>query len=356
MYLCCVVNMSRFEIGDRTIGDGEPVFIIAEAGVNHNGDMNLARKLIDAATEAGVDAVKFQTFKAENLATRGAKMADYQKAQVNGPKSQYEMIKSLELDYSCFVELKEYSDEKGILFLSTPHTSDAAGFLDSLVPAHKIGSGDLTNLPFLKMVARYGKPIILSTGMGNLEEVQEAVNAILTEGNKQLVLLHCVTSYPAEIKKLNLRAMETMHEVFDLPVGFSDHTIGVLASVAAVALGACVIEKHFTLDKGLPGPDHQASLEPRDLAQLVASIRAIEAALGDGLKRPTTEEEQMKQIVRKSLVAAESIPRGSEISREVISIKRPGSGIAPKELDSVVGRIALVDIEKDTLLTWEMFE
>ncbi len=228
--------MLKLEIGDRTVGNGKPGLIIAEAGVNHNGDLGLAKQLVDVATGAGVDAVKFQTFKAADLVTKGADMAEYQKGQGKGPKSQYDMVEGLELDYSCFLELKNYCHKNGILFLSTPHTSDAAEFLNPLVPAHKIGSGDLTNIPFLRMVARYGKPIILSTGMGDLQEVRDAVNAIRKEGNDQIILLHCVTSYPADIEDLNLRAMRTMHEALDLPVGFSDHTMGLLASIAAVAL------------------------------------------------------------------------------------------------------------------------
>ncbi|MHA2211451.1 MAG: N-acetylneuraminate synthase, partial [Candidatus Thorarchaeota archaeon] len=318
------------EIGGCTVGEDRPVFIIAEAGVNHNGDFQLAKKLVDVAYDAGVDAVKFQTFKTENVITRTAKMADYQKEQVHDADSQFEMAKKLELDYGDFVELKEYCDNKGILFLSTPHSPDAVDFLDALVPAYKIGSGDLTNLPFLEQVARFDKPIILSTGMATMNEVTEAVDAIVHAGNDKIVLLHCVTSYPADIEDVNLKAIDTLRRTFSLPVGYSDHTSGLTATIAAVSFGACVIEKHFTLSKDLAGPDHKASLEPVELQELVKTIRALEKALGDGVKKPTPAERAIMEVVRKSVVAKVSIPKGTRITEEMITVKRPGHGIAPK--------------------------
>jgi sialic acid synthase SpsE len=262
----------------------------------------------------------------------------------------------LELSYDSFVELKEYCDDKGVLFLSTPHTADAAEFLDSLIPAYKIGSGDLTNLPFLKAVSFTGKPIFLSTGMSDLEEVREAVHAIQAVGKSELLLLHCLTNYPAEIREQNLRAMHTLRQEFSLPVGFSDHTMGITASIAAVAMGACMIEKHFTADRNLPGPDHKASLEPKQLRELVEAIRNIEAAMGTGVKEPTAEEVKIRAIARKSLVSIADIPKGTTISKDMIDIKRPGDGIAPKHYDEVVGKKAAVDIVEDTVLSWGMIE
>ncbi|MFW9767179.1 MAG: N-acetylneuraminate synthase [Candidatus Thorarchaeota archaeon] len=344
------------KFGNRRIGDGEPVFIIAEAGVNHNGDLRIAKKLVDDAAASGVDAVKFQTFKTENLTTKEAAMAEYQKDQAREHDSQFDMIKRLELSYDSFVELKEYCDEKGILFLSTPHSADAIDFLDSIMPAYKIGSGDLTNLPFLKLVASKGKPIFLSTGMSSLREVREAVQAIQEAGGSELLLLHCLTNYPSDIRDSNLRAMDTLKREFNLPVGFSDHTMGIIASVAAVAMGACMIEKHFTTDRNLPGPDHKASLEPNQLRELVDSIRNIEAALGTGIKEPTKEEIKIREIARKSLVSITLIPEGAIITREMIDIKRPGIGIAPKHLEDVVGKRAIKEIQEDSMLTWDMIE
>ncbi|MHA2425491.1 MAG: N-acetylneuraminate synthase [Candidatus Thorarchaeota archaeon] len=346
----------KIQIGGLTIGEGEPVFIIAEAGVNHNGDIKLAKKLIDAAVDAGVDAVKFQTFKTENLTTRDAGMAKYQVDNIGETSSQYEMIQKLELSFEAFTELKQYCDSKDILFLSTPHTHDAMTFLDSLVPAFKIGSGDLTNLPFLRDLADLKKPLILSTGMSTLDEVQEAVSAVLDSGNKALILLHCVTNYPADIEDMNLKAMETLRNEFNLIVGFSDHSEGHVASVAAVALGALVLEKHFTLDKDLPGPDHKASLDPTQLKAYVTAIRKTEASLGDGVKKPAPCEVSIKEVARKSLVASTDIVAGTKIEESMVCIKRPGNGIAPKYLDRLVGKRAKVDITSDTLLTWEMFE
>jgi N,N'-diacetyllegionaminate synthase len=347
---------NKIKVGSKYIGREEPVYIIAEAGVNHNGDLRLAKQLVDAAKKSGVDAVKFQTYKTDDLVTSKAEMAAYQKKQLKDRTSQYELLKSLELDFDDFVELKDHCDKKRIQFLSTPHSPSAVDFLDPLLPVFKIASGDLTNLPFLELVASYDKPIIMSTGMGTLEEVEEAMSTIRNKGNNQIVLLHCVTNYPAPLETLNLRAMLTLKDAFGVPVGFSDHTIGLAASIAAVSLGACVIEKHFTLDKNLPGPDHKASLEPRELADLVRVLRSVKDALGDGIKKPTEPEMEIRKVARKSLVAKMDIQQGSTITEAMIEIKRPGIGIAPKHLKNIIGKKASRDIEKDELLAEAMFE
>ncbi|MFX1318095.1 MAG: N-acetylneuraminate synthase [Promethearchaeota archaeon] len=346
----------RIKVGTKYIGKAEPVYIIAEAGVNHNGDFKLAKQLVDSAKEIGADAVKFQTFKADDLVTSKAEMADYQKRHLKDGASQYEMIKRLELDYDDFRKLKKYCDEKGIQFLSTPHSPSAVGFLDPLVPVFKIASGDLTNLPFLELVASCNKAIILSTGMATLDEVSEAVHVIRDKGVNQLVLMHCVSNYPASLETINLRAMLSLQKAFGVLVGYSDHTIGFEASVAAVALGACVIEKHFTLDNSLPGPDHKASMEPRQFAKLVRILRGIEKALGDGVKKPTESEMKNREVARKSLIARMDIPKGSTITDKMIEIKRPGTGIKPKHLKDVLGKKAKITIKREQILNWEMLE
>lgn len=342
------------EFDGRKIGKDQPVFIIAEAGVNHNGDIELAKQLVDKALKAGADAVKFQTFKVEDLVTKETEMADYQKENIGEKKSQYDMIREVELDNEDFEELKRYCDDKGILFLSTPHTLEAADILESLVPIYKVGSGDLTNLPFLENLAGKRKPIILSTGMGTLGEVEEAVECIRKIGNEELILLHCVTDYPVSIEDVNLRAMLTLRGSFKTIVGYSDHTLGITAPIAAVSMGASVIEKHFTLDKGMKGPDHKASLEPEEFEEMVDKIRELEKGLGDGIKRPTENEEKIKQVARKSIVAKEKISEGSVIDEDMLEIKRPGTGIKPKHLEKLIGKKVNCDIKKDELITWDM--
>jgi len=345
--------MKRVRIGDRFVGDGEPCFIIAEAGVNHNGDIELAKKLIDVAKEAGADAVKFQTFKAENVVIKHTPKADYQVENTKSNESQYDMLKKLELSEDEFRELYRYAKNKGIMFLSTPFDFESVDFLEELgVPAFKISSTDLTNLPFLEYIAEKGKPIILSTGMGTLGEIEEAVSAIKNAGNENIILLHCITSYPAKIESLNLRVIKTLKEAFKLPVGFSDHSLGIYAPIAAVALGAVVIEKHFTLDKNLPGPDHKASLNPEELREMIRGIRLIEKALGDGIKRPTSEEMKIKKVARRSIVAKVNIPRGAIITKEMIAFKRPGIGLPPKYYNEVIGKKARRDIKADELIHW----
>ena len=339
--------------------DTSKVFIIAEVGVNHNGDLALACKLVDAAVEAGADAVKFQTFKAENVASRIAEKAKYQKKTTDEAESQFEMIKKLELSFEDFVKIKDYCDKKNIIFLSTPFDYESVDFLENLVPLYKIGSGEITNLPFLEHIAKKGKPIILSTGMSTFGEVEEAVNLILpilTSHVSPLILLHCVTNYPAKYEDVNLKAMLTLKEAFKLPVGYSDHTLGIEVPVAAVALGARVIEKHLTLDKNLPGPDHKASLGPQELKAMIKAIRNIEKSLGNGIKAPTQSEYEAMKVVRRSLVATRDIRAGEVVRESDIVIKRPGIGIPPKFKEIIIGMRPTRDIKKDRPFNWEDFK
>lgn len=346
--------MKKIKIGNKLIGEKEPCFIIAEAGVNHNGNFDLAKKLINVAKKAGVDAVKFQTFKSEEIVTLDASQAKYQVENTGKRESQYTMLKRLELSYSNFRELKEYCDKEKIIFLSTPHScKEDVDLVAELSPAIKIGSGDLTNLSILKYIAGKNLPIILSTGMGNLEEIKEAVDVILSF-NQELILLHCTTNYPTPFNQVNLKAMLTMAKEFNLPVGYSDHTEGINVSLAAVALGARVIEKHFTLDKNLPGPDHKASLEPKELEEMVKAIRNTERALGNGIKGPTRSEKKVRRVVRKSVIAKVNIPEGTKITKNMLIIKRPGTGIKPKYVSKVIGRRAEKNIKKDELITWDI--
>jgi len=347
----------KIKIEDKLIGEEEHCFIIAEAGVNHNGNVELAKKLIDTAKDAGADAVKFQTFKAENVVIKNAEKTEYQKETTGAEESQYDMIKKLELTEYDFKELADYAKKRGILFLSSPFDKGSVDLLDGMnVPAFKIASGEITNFPLLRYIASKGKPIILSTGMSTLGEVEEALNVIGSEGVEDVILLHCVSNYPARIEDVNLRAMETLKQAFKLPVGFSDHTLGITASIAAVALGACVIEKHFTLDRNLPGPDHKASLEPDELKEMVKAIRDIEKALGNGIKRPAKDEEEIKKVARRSIVAKVDIPEGAIITENMLGVKRPGTGIAPKYIDRIVGRKAKENIRNDELVTREIIE
>ncbi|MCJ7791209.1 MAG: N-acetylneuraminate synthase [Dehalococcoidia bacterium] len=346
--------MAEVKIGNKWIGDNKPCFIIAEAGVNHNGDVNLAKRLIDVAKRAGADAVKFQTFRAENVVTANAGKANYQKETTGNGESQLEMLKKLELAERDFGELFTYSREKGVIFLSSPFDKESADLLDELgVPAFKIASGEITNFPLLKHVARKKKLIILSTGMSTLGEIEEALGVLRKEGAEEIILLHCVSCYPAASEDINLRAMDTLRRAFKLPVGLSDHTLGIAIPIAAVALGACVIEKHFTLDRYFPGPDHRVSLEPGELKHMVKAIRDVEKALGDGVKKPAEEEKENKELVRRSLVAKVDIAEGTMLAEEMLDIKRPAGGIEPKYIGLVVGRRAKKDIAKDSLIMWE---
>lgn len=326
------------------------VYIIAEAGVNHNGSFDLACKLVDAAKSAGVDCIKFQTFKSKNLVSHTAQKADYQK-NTTGDGSQVDMLKKLELSYDEFIALKKYCDKVGITFLSTPFDFDSIDFLNSIdMPFWKIPSGEITNLPYLLALARTGKPVVMSTGMCEMEEIEAAIKVLRENGIKDIKLLHCNTEYPTPFEDVNLRAMQTMRDAFGLEVGYSDHTKGIEVPVAAVAMGASVIEKHFTLDRNMEGPDHKASLEPGELAAMVSSIRHIEKALGNGDKTPSPSEQKNISIARKSIVAKKLIKAGDEFTEENITVKRPGSGISPMKWFEVLGTKATRDFQEDELI------
>lgn len=343
--------MTVIKIGNKIIGKNQPCLIIAEAGVNHNGDVNLAKKLIDIAAEAGADAVKFQTFKAETLVTVDAEKAGYQQ-ETTGSGTQFEMLKKLELRESDYKELSRYAANRCIMFLSTPFDTGSVDLLDDLgVPAFKIPSGEINNFPLLKHIAAKQKPVILSTGMSLLQEVAEAVKFLRKEGTDNIALLHCVTSYPAAIEDTNLKAIESMRKRFKLPVGLSDHTTGIYVAVAAVALGSCIIEKHFTIDKNMPGPDHRASLEPSELKELVKAIRDITKAMGDGIKRPAAAEDSIKKVARRSLIAKTDIPAGTVITGDMLDIKRPGTGIEPNNIHKVIGRKTVETIKSGEVIT-----
>lgn len=333
-----------------------PTFVIAEAGVNHNGSLEMAMKLVDTASEAGADAVKFQTFKADNLLSKNAPKAKYQLQTTDNKESQHEMLRKLELSEDEFEELFAYCKSKNICFISTPFDGPSVDFLEELgVEIYKIASSEITNLPLLEQIAKKGKSIILSTGMSTLAEVAMAVE-VIEEHNPDLSLLHCVSNYPADYEDVNLNVIKTLKSAFaPITIGYSDHTKGIEAVLAAVAMGATIVEKHFTLDKGLEGPDHRASLEPEELAQMVKSIRVVEQCLGTSRKIRTKNEESPAQTMRKSLVAAEDLSAGSVLSRKHIDIKRPGTGIPPSRLDDLIGLVVQADIKKDELLSWDLF-
>jgi len=349
--------ITEININGRKIGMGHPCFIVAEAGVNHNGRIEIAKRLVDVAASAGADAVKFQTFRSEDLAVPGAPKANYQMQTTGKNESQLEMLKKLELPLWAFQELRDYCHQKRILFMSTPFDEVCADFLDEMgMEVFKIPSGELTNAFFVAHVAGKEKPMIVSTGMATLDEVEAAVQTILDAGNSKFVLLHCVSNYPANPEDANLRAMETMRKFFKTPIGFSDHTQGIDVALAAVALGACVVEKHFTLDRRMSGPDHQASLEPDELKKLIKAIRTIEKAMGHGLKQPCEAEADTARAARRSLVAKRDISKGSRLALEWVAIKRPGTGLAPAMLPRLVGLQVKTDIPAGTFLTLEMFE
>ena len=327
------------------------VYIIAEAGVNHNGSFALACKLVDAAKEAGADCIKFQTFKAKNLVSRTAKKAEYQK-KMTGDSSQQDMLKKLELSFDEFLQLKCYCKKVGICFLSTPFDFDSIAFLNFIdMPFWKVPSGEVTNLPYLLALAKTGKPVVMSTGMCNMEEIREAIHVLKTNGIKEIKLLHCNTEYPTPFEDVNLKAMQTMHETFHLEVGYSDHTKGIEVPIAAVALGATIIEKHFTLDRNMEGPDHKASLEPDELAAMVSAIRNIEKSLGIGIKEPSSSEKKNIAVARKSIVAKTKIKAGDVFTEENITVKRPGTGISPMKWFEVIGIKAVRDFDEDELIT-----
>lgn len=328
--------------------------IIAEAGVNHNGDMALAKELIAAAAAAGADLVKFQTFIAANIISRNAPKAEYQKGTTDPQESQQEMVRKLELTRENHLELIAECEKQGIGFFSTAFDKDSIDLLEELGGADviKVPSGELTNLPYLRYLTRHGKHVLLSTGMANLGEIEAAINVVEQVGTPRdkITVLHCTTEYPTPMEDVNLRAMVNIGKAFGVSVGYSDHTPGIEVPIAAVALGATVIEKHFTLDRNLPGPDHRASLEPHELKAMVQGIRNIEKALGDGIKRPSPSELKNKPIARKSLVAARPIKAGEPFSEENLMAKRPGTGISPMQWDEVIGRTAPRDFSEDELI------
>jgi N,N'-diacetyllegionaminate synthase len=325
------------------------VYIIAEAGVNHNGDKNLALRLCDAAKAAGVDAVKFQTWKTEKIVTKSAALAEYQENNISDKgASQFEMLKQLELSYNEFVEVRDYCNQIGIQFLSTPDTEEDMDFLLSLgLPVLKIGSGEVTNIPFLRAIGKRHQKVILSTGMSNLSDVEKAYNTLLESGAKEVSLLHCTTNYPCPYDEVNLQAMQTLKAAFKCQVGYSDHTMGIEVPIAAVAMGAEIIEKHFTLDKNMEGPDHKASLDPCELKQMVDSIRNIEKALGDGIKRPNASEQKNAEVVLKRIIANKPIKKGDILGTDNLSLLRSSTGIPAKFWDLVAGKAAKRDYKED---------
>ena len=329
------------------------IFIIAEAGVNHNGSIELAKKLIDAAVEAGADAVKFQTFKAESIISKFAPKADYQKKNTEHNESLLDMLKKLELSYKDFKDLKKYCDNKGIMFLSTPFDLDSALFLKNIgLEIFKIPSGEITNYLLLREIGSYGKNVILSSGMADLGEIEDAIDVLVDFGTsrRNITVLHCNTEYPTPYKDVNLKAMITIKKAFNIKVGYSDHTHGIEIPIASVAMGAEIIEKHFTIDNKLEGPDHKASLEPEELKAMVDAIRNIEKAMGDGVKKPSRSELKNKDIVRKSIVVKKPIKKGEAFTEDNLTVKRPGTGTSPMKWNEVIGRKADKYYDKEEII------
>jgi len=329
------------------------VFIIAEAGVNHNGSLELAKQLVDIAVDSRADAVKFQTFKADKLVSKYAQKAEYQKKTTSAEESQYEMIKKLELDENAHREIILYCNEKKIIFLSTPFDHDSIELLNNFgMPIFKIPSGEITNLPYLQHIGRLGKEVLLSTGMSDLGEIEDALDVLLQSGvpKEKITVLHATTEYPCPIEEVNLRAMQTIRVAFGVKVGYSDHTEGIEVPIAAVAMGACVIEKHFTLDRTMKGPDHKASLEPTELKTMVQAIRRIDQALGDGIKKPSKSEIKNIPVARKSIVALHPLKKGEIFCEDNLAIKRPGNGISPMRWNEVIGQAAHRDYQSDELI------
>lgn len=340
----------KIRIGTRAIGEGESCFIIAEAGSNHNGNLEQAKKLIELAKDAGADAVKFQLYTAEGLYSKYTPEFSYLKG-----KKPFDVIKSIETPRKWLKDLAAYSRDRGIMFLATPFDYEAVDLLDKFVPAFKISSFEIIDLELIRYASEKNKPLIISTGMANLGEIEDAINAAKSTGNEDIILLHCNSVYPAPYEIVNLKAITSMKAAFKLPVGFSDHTIGIHISIAAAARGASVIEKHYTLDRNLPGPDHSFAIEPIELRQMVKNIRDVESSLGDGIKRRSElEGKEMFIKGRRSLHAKIDISKGTKITREIISVKRPGYGIKPRDICNVMGRTAKRNIMQDEWITWDM--
>jgi len=343
--------MKEFSIQGRPVGASSPCFIIAEAGVNHNGDPAMAHRLVDAAADARADAVKFQTFDADALASADAPKAAYQAALTGAGESQREMLRKLELPHEVHVALKRHAEERGLIMLSSPFEERSADFLETLgVPAFKVGSGEITNHPFLEYLAKKGRPLLVSTGMSELAEVEAAVAVIAAAGDPPLALFHCTSSYPAPDDAANLRALGTLQRRFDLCIGYSDHTLGTAIPWAAIAMGACLLEKHLTLDRGLPGPDHAASMDAAGFTDLVTGVRRIEAALGDGRKTMQACERDTQRVARKSLFAARDLRAGESLDAQAVVCRRPGIGISPARLPALLGRRLQRAIAADTML------
>ena len=350
--------MRDIQINGKTIGTKAPVFLVTEAGVNHNGDLSIAKKLIDISVKAKVDAIKFQTFITEKLILKTTHKVEYQKVSADDDENFYDMVKKYELSRDDFKALKVYCAEKGIIFLSTPFDEVSVEWLEDLdVPAYKIGSGDMNNFPLLELICSKKKPILLSTGMATLKEVKESVDFIRSNGVEDIILFQCTTNYPTSLEEVNLNVIETyMREFPDLIIGFSDHSIGLEASIGAVAKGVKVIEKHLTLDKNMEGPDHKASMDPEVLIKWVDSVRKIEMALGKYKKVPSKAELEISKIARKSIVSARDLNIGDLLKAEDIAIKRPGNGISPKEYKNIVGKRVKIKIPIDTVIQWEDLE
>ncbi len=330
--------------------------IIAEAGVNHNGKLSIAKQMVLAAKEAGADYIKFQTFYPKALVSEYAEKADYQKKDMEDMESQLEMLERLSLSHDDFIGLKDYCQEQGIGFLSTPFDMESVRFLDKLnMDFWKLPSGEITNLPYLLEIAKTGKPVVMSTGMCELKEIEAAVTCLKKGGVKELILLHCNTEYPTPMEDVNLKAMLTLRKVFSLAVGYSDHTQGIEIPIAAAAMGACVLEKHFTLDRMMKGPDHSASLEPGELKEMVRAVRNVERAIGTGNKKPSESEKKNMEVVRKSIVAKCEIAKGEIFSEENLAVKRPGIGISPMKWFEIIGKRAERDFKADEIISFESF-
>lgn len=349
--------MKKIKLGGRCIGEGEPCFIIAEAGSNHDGELEQAKQLIDIAMEAGADAVKFQTYSAEKLYSRKTPTMKYLKKDklIKKDESVWDLIKKIEMPREWHKPLADYCKEKGIIFLSTPFDLQAVDELEEVgMAAYKIASFEIVHLPLLEYAAKKGKPMIISTGMANLSDIQDALDTIYAAENHQVIVLHCGINYPLAFKDVNLRAMITIREAFQVPVGYSDHTLGITVPIAAVTLGASVVEKHFTISRKLKGPDHLFALEPDELKAMIKGIREAEVSMGSPIKKHTKSEEEMYRLGRRSIIAATNIPKGTTIKRKMLGIKRPGYGISPKFVNIVVGRKTKVDIKEDDIVIWEM--
>jgi len=346
-------QMSTIKIEGRLIGAGQPCYLIAEGGVNHNGDIEIAKRLVDEAKAAAADAIKFQSFSADAIATLECPKASYQSKEVG---TQRAMLKRLEIDAKGLAEIRAYAKRRRITLLSSPFDLASADIVDEAgIPAFKIGSGEITNLPLLARVASKGKPVIMSTGMATLGEIETAIGVLKKAGAKEVSLMHCVSEYPANPKDANLLLVKTLEDCFAVPIGFSDHTIGFYLPLAAVTLGACMVEKHLTLDRKMKGPDHKASMEPSEFKEMARAIREVESALGDGVKRLTAGERANREVVRKSIVAKVRIPAGKKITSAMLTTNRPGTGIPPTNIDLLVGSVARIDIDADHMMDWSDF-